>query len=968
MAYLILLISGFSSLYYEFLALKECELNLGISTFAVSSVLLTFLTGIFIGNILAGQTIKKRSDQGLKNTLIVIEILIVPIALLTPWLIKLTGQFYASNIAMELPLTLRLLIRYFLILPALLPIGLLTGIRFPLYLKIFNRKDQIAILYAFSCFGSAAGALAGGFFMFEYLGVYNSLITVIAVAAPANIILLMLWSQNRSELLKKSVPSKESRKLFFNKPALKILLLFFLLGLATIALEILWVRSLIRSFPNHRYIFSIISSVLLVSMFIGSLSSKFIKPVKSAIIFSLLALGISCQLGIGIQGKFNFFDMFGRSENLPLFIINMIAATIIIIGIPGVILGLLFPLTFNYALKNNYIDKARLTFLSVSVNSAGAIFGALLFGFLFMHLWGYKVIFTALSAFFLCISLFFIIKKRSLLQISIYIAGLLLFVYSSWIFLTDKPIKDYYLLTEMIGSDADVRIYERKNFDTPNRILMLNQAFISGGSGYLAERIQRKQSLIPLLLSQKEQRALTISLATGITASTFVEAGIKQVECIELLPSSIKLSNYFKRQNGNILEQKNFKLIIGDGRLFIKRSKAEYDIILSDNYQYSSAATPVMYALETFLSIKQAMSNDAVFVQWLPLKQIPPEHLKIIINTFRQVFPKGELYFDDISRNSSLLGIIAYKNQQTSSSKINSNYKKFKNLCQKSLFDNHTLSTYYIGTVEQFCKLYPVQEINTHESPVLERYFTPRAFNQNNFSDLEVLYRQNNVSDINNNIRRELFLKVGKILKEQGRKNHFEAFKLLQKILQSKNLNNPRINTFFPEISFLKGELATAVAANYFAARNISYANAYLNIAKASLFRSARLYRLNGILDGVYGRPELAEESFNKALELEPDDLRVYESKALIYLNYGKEKQALTAIKRALNAPYPDPVILRTALIIYMKLDRYEQFIKTLEQYISLPNAGTNIFPRVIDYLKRKGNTQLIQKLNLKSN
>lgn len=101
MIYLILLISGFSSLYYEFLALKQSEIHLGISTFAVSSILLTFLTGIFIGNLLAGRFIKNYSDCKLKNLLIGIELLIIPVALSTPWLIKLTGQFYLHNTSMD---------------------------------------------------------------------------------------------------------------------------------------------------------------------------------------------------------------------------------------------------------------------------------------------------------------------------------------------------------------------------------------------------------------------------------------------------------------------------------------------------------------------------------------------------------------------------------------------------------------------------------------------------------------------------------------------------------------------------------------------------------------------------------------------------------------------------------------------------------------------------------------------------
>lgn len=859
--------------------------------------------------------------------------------------------------------------RYLLVLPALLPLSILTGVRFPLYLKLFNHRDQIGLLYGFSCLGSALGALTGGFFMFEYLGVYHSLISVIAIAAPANIILLIFWSKNRFTDLK--VPTAlTTEKLLLKKSLITILILFFILGLATIGLEILWVRSLIRNFPNHRYIFSTITSVLLVALFIGSLLSRFITPSKNSIVFSLLALGVSCQLGLGLQEKFNFFKMFGPSAELLTFVLKTTLATAIIIAIPCLILGLLFPLLFNYALQNKQLDKARLTALSIALNSAGAICGALLFGFVLMQLADYKILLTALSGIFLIIPLFMILNKRSIIQQLIYGCGLLLFAGSTWLLLTDKPLKDYYLLTTMTGADADVRIYERKNFDTPNRILTLNQAFISGGSGYLAERTQRKQSLIPLLLARRPERALTISLATGITASIFAEANIKQVECIELLPSSIKLSAYFKRANGNILARDNFKLIIGDGRLFIKRANAQYDIILSDNYQYSSSATPLMYTVETFHAVKQAMSGNGVFIQWLPIKQIPPEHLKIIINTFRQVFPDGELYFNDISRTNSLLGLVGYKSNQPTYLQIADNYQKYQPLCQKSLFNNQTLFTYYIGTAKQFNTLYPTRAVNSHEYPVLEKYFMQQPFNRVNFANLKVLYKQNSFNsqvpfqaENANTIRRKLFIEVGTILAAKNKNNYLKAFNQLNRMLQRENLNDQRINTFFPEISFLKGELAVELAVKYFTARNIPYANGYLNIAATTLFRSSRFFRIRGILFGIAGNLTAAEQAFANALQAEPRNRRVHESQALTYLHYGLNDQALAEIKLALNSPYPDPIILRSALIIYITLDRYEQFIQVLKQYLALASGKFDIIPRAINYLKNKTHPAMLKQL-----
>ncbi|MHB9138275.1 MAG: spermidine synthase family protein, partial [Victivallaceae bacterium] len=203
MCYLILLFSGFSSLYYEFLTLKYTEIFLGVSIFAVSIVLLTFLTGMLLGNLLSGRFLKWNSNKRLVLILIITEALIVPAALLTPWLIELTSRIYGANIPAQWPLYARLSIKYLLFLPAFLPLSTLLGLRFPLYLKLFNPGNRIGPLYGVSCLGSAIGAWAGGFFMFEYLNLYTSLIVCVSIVAVFDITGLMIYSKN-------SIKGKES--------------------------------------------------------------------------------------------------------------------------------------------------------------------------------------------------------------------------------------------------------------------------------------------------------------------------------------------------------------------------------------------------------------------------------------------------------------------------------------------------------------------------------------------------------------------------------------------------------------------------------------------------------------------------------------------------------------------------------------------------------------------------------------
>lgn len=975
MIYLILLLSGFSSLYYEFLALKYTEIFLGVSIFAVSIVLLTFLTGMLFGNLLSGRFLKGNSNKQLARILIITEALIVPAALLTPWLIELTSQIYGANVPVQWPLYARMSIKYLLFLPAFLPLSTLLGLRFPLYLKLFNPGNRIGLLYGVSCLGSAAGALAGGFFMFEYLNLYSSLVVCVSIVSVFNITGLLIYSKTRLKGKDSSAAAKPSKnKNKGGSPLLKnnmaAVTLFFLLGMITIGLELLWVRALMQYFPNNRYVFSTVTVALLAALFLGSISNRFFKSDKKSILYACLILAAGAQLCLGLQEYFNFFKHFAALDSLTMFSLNAVAMMMLVAGLPGFIMGLLFPMLFNYSLSRQAADNARLTFLSVTANSAGAICGALLFGMILMSVAGYNILFTGVNLIILIVAAVEMLKRKNVRDVFICLAAVALFAASAYPLFREVPYGNYYRLAKITGPDADIEIFAEKDFDNPNRILALNRTYVSGGSGYIAERRQKKQGLIPILLAPRKDSALVISLATGITASAFADAGVVDIDCVELLPTAIKQASYFQRQNSDILNDRCFNLFIDDGRMFIKNAKRKYDIILSDNYQYSCASTPVMYSLETFSDIKKIMSDNGVFIQWLPLRQIPPEHLAIIINTFRQVFPDGKLYFEDITRESAFLGLLAYKNGGATYRQAAQNYLEIKDAASKSLLNHDIACAYYVGTAAEYNRMFPASEINTYEHPALEKYFSGHDFNDRNMNNLLALYRQSRPDAIvpfNNALadsaRRNIFTGLESVFKLKQDKQYAAALQALDNLLQSSNLNSQSISTFFPEVSFLQGELATALAVQSLTQGNLTAADNNFKIAEATIFRNSLFYRFNGILAGLKGDVIAAQVAFGRALQAQPENLWVYESMALTWLHYGNREKALEAMQKALAMPYPDKAILRTAMNIYMRLDCYNDFLPVLEEYLTLPDPDKRILTYCANYLKNKDNPPLFKKV-----
>lgn len=969
MIYIILLLSGFSSLYYEFLILKYTEIYIGVPVFAVSTALLTFLTGILFGNILSGRFFKGSSNKRLALILIITEALIVPAALLTPWLVELTSSIYVANVPVQWPFYGRMGVKYLLFMPALLPLSVLLGLRFPLYLKLFNPGNRIGLLYGVSCLGAAIGVWAGGFFMFEYLDLYTSLIACAGIVSAIDITVLAVYYKTR--LNSRENNTAKPAKTGAVKSNMMAVTLFSLLGLVTIGLEVLWGRSMMQYFPNNRYVLSTVVAALLVSLFLGSIANSFFKADMKNILYACLTLAAGAQFCLGAQEYFNFFKHFTALDSLVLFSLKATLVMLLVTGLPGFMMGLLFPMLFNYFLnRSKAADSARLTALSVTANTAGVICGAFLFGLVLMNLADCNMLFTSVNLLVLTAAVLVLLRRRTGKEIAICLVAIVMFAVFTYPLLREAPFGNYYQVAKINGADADIEIFEEKNFDNPDRMLVLNRAYISGGSSPVAERKQKKQGLIPVLLAPRKDSALVISLAAGIAASAFADAGVVEIDCVEPRPNAATQASYFQRQNSNILSDRSFNLFIDDARLFIKSSPVKYDIILSDNYQYSSAAAPIMYSLETFLDIKKIMSDKGTFIQWLFLRQIPPEHLAVIINTFRQVFPDGKLYFGDITRDSACLGLLAYNNGGITYPQAAQNYLDIKDAASRAMIDHDIACSYYIGTAAEYSRLFPVAGINSCERPVLGKYFSGKDFNDRNMSNLLALYRKcksdalipfnNALADSN---RRNLFTGIAQALKLKQEKQYAMAFQELNKLLQSINLNKQNINSFFPEVSFLKGELAVGMAVQALTQGNLTVADDYFKTAESTVFRNSLYYRFNGILAGLKGDIIASQIAFNRALQAEPENLWVYESMALTYLHYGNRQKALDCIRKALIMPYPDKTILRTALNIYMRLDCYDDFRPVLETYINLPDPDKRLLAYCADYLKRKDNPRLVKKV-----
>src|SRR5919205_228455 len=170
--------SGISGLIYQVLWLRILSLVFGVTIFAVSTVLASFMAGLAVGSFAAG----KLADR-LRNPLAaygIAEVLIGLTALVTPELILgLQGIYQALYGALGgAPLLVggvRIVLAFLILL---VPTSLM-GATLPIVIKSSLMRSEglsqnVSLLYAVNSFGAIVGAGTAGFFLVGSLGIRST--------------------------------------------------------------------------------------------------------------------------------------------------------------------------------------------------------------------------------------------------------------------------------------------------------------------------------------------------------------------------------------------------------------------------------------------------------------------------------------------------------------------------------------------------------------------------------------------------------------------------------------------------------------------------------------------------------------------------------------------------------------------------------------------------------------------------
>lgn len=659
-------LSGASSLIYQVVWVRMLVVVFGTSMFAVSTVLAALMAGLALGSAYFGRKVD-RDGKGLR-LYAKLELGIGLFALAFPLILARLDDLYtllyrlleAHDYAFSL-------VRFSISFVVLLVPTTLMGATLPVLAKFVVQRissvgSRVGSLYAVNTAGAVVGCAAAAFWLVEQFGVRET----IAVAALLNLVIaavafLASRSTDTADGASRAETQPEPSPALSNTylPANLVRLVFWgyaLSGFTALGYEVVWTRllSMILGITTTQSL----SAILIVFLFglalgaaIGArLADRFTRLFTTFGVLQLL-LGL---FGLGSIVMFSAIPGI-RSALGPAFsweanIVRQVILIVTVILPPTIVMGILFPVVGR--IRSVGLNTLGRDIGDVyAVNTAGAIAGAFGVGFVFIPLIGTQASVTTLAWLNVSLGVGVIALDTATRQKTrlVWCAALMAPVLLLTLFVPRT------LLVKMFApGQAELLYYDEAPGGTvtvlqvpgDTRVLKVNGAG-EVPTDHASIQTFRLLGNLPMLLHEAAEEILVIAFGGGITLSSVEQHHPKRIDCAEIVPGVFEAARYFSEYNNNVadrLESDQFDLIRDDGRNHVLRTERTYDVIISDSTHPSTSDSWVLYSEEFYRLCQKRLNRDGIVAQWLPLHGLTVDDYKIIVRTFRDVFPHATVW------------------------------------------------------------------------------------------------------------------------------------------------------------------------------------------------------------------------------------------------------------------------------------------------------------------------------------
>ena len=581
------LVSGFCAILYELVWLRLAMAQFSVATAFVSIVLSVFMLGLGFGSWRAGRYVEGRRMRWLRLYALA-ELLIGISALLVPHELA-WGRALMERLAAAVPLSTT---GYYAVAGVLMAMTLAPwcacmGATFPFAMAAikerFPRESPRSFSYLY--LANISGAVLGSFvplLFIEVWGFHGALRAGLALnACLAACAFALSFGAAPDTVARPESPATEAPE----AGARAYYWLLFGTGLTTMGVEVVWVRLYTAFLGTVVYAFAAILGAYLAATYVGS---KVYRNRK-------VAMGSWAGVHLTLLGLSMLLLLIACDPR-----ILFPALVRVIIGVMpfSAGAGFLTPMWLDRISRGDPGRAGR----GYAINVVGCVVGPLLAGFILLPLVG---------------------ERWSLLIFAL-----------PWIAVgmaQRPPVWQACAAAAMIfGCVLGTRGYEKEY--SPRKILRdYSATVVAAGRGFERQLlvngvgmtsltpITKTMAHLPLALLPRAPRdAIVICFGMGTTHRSMLSWGIHST-AVELAPSVPRMFSFFHEDGDRLLASPLSDIEIGDGRFYLERSGAQYDVIVIDPPPpVEAAASSLLYSREFYAAAKPRLRAGGILAQWLP--------------------------------------------------------------------------------------------------------------------------------------------------------------------------------------------------------------------------------------------------------------------------------------------------------------------------------------------------------------
>ncbi len=652
-------LSGFAALLYQTVWMRQFAFVFGTADLAVATVLAAYMGGLAVGAALVGRVVTRIARPLLVyaglELVIALAALLVPLALrgATAVAVVWFGSGAAPPSATGAALALFYLGAAFVIL--LVP-TLCMGATLPLLARLAVRSDaelapKVGTLYAINTAGAVAGAVVAAFVLLPWLGLRGTVLVGVGVNVLVGLLAALVARGARSPV---TGPAAAVGARAHGGAGVVLWVMLFS-GVTSFTYEVVWTRLLGHVLGASTYAFATMLATFLAGIALGAgvaarLGTTPARAVRGLVLAELAIAG-------GALAAFRAMDLLpalalhlGAGRD-PSALGNVVLAALVML--PSTLaIGATFPLAVR-VLAHGGEEAATASARVYAWNTLGAIIGALGAGFWLMPSLGYAGLVAAAAGVNLALAFVLAVaapRRSPSFAILAFVAAVALVIAppaTPWRLVGTSPLSvgreaprpELFTVGRSAGVAVGLEggVFKLRTNGLPEGVMLPPRR-------YRRAIPDRWLGALPVLARPDAHHVLVIGLGAG-TALEALPTALEDVDVIELEPRVIEANEHFRgRRAIDPLALPGLHLHVNDARGALALTTKRYDIVVSQPSHPWTGGASHLYTREFFHVVRDHLTPDGVFVQWIDLDLIDQPLLSSLLATLLDAFPHVRVY------------------------------------------------------------------------------------------------------------------------------------------------------------------------------------------------------------------------------------------------------------------------------------------------------------------------------------